>query len=60
MDLDYRVYILRNPAGRLYIGLSEDVGVRVSQHNSGISKWTKSRGPWELIWQSEHLDLSLY
>ena len=52
-----RVYLIRNPQGRLYIGLSEDVGVRLEQHNAGISKWTKAKGPWSLIWTSEAMSL---
>ena len=49
----YRVYVLQNPAGRFYIGLSEDVAVRLKQHDSGVSQWTRSRGPWTLAWTSE-------
>jgi hypothetical protein len=41
MDKSYQVYVLQNSAGRFYIGLSEDVGIRVQQHNDGISKWTR-------------------
>ncbi len=54
----YRVYILRNPLGRHYIGLSDDVSRRVQQHNDGVSTWTRSRGPWTLVWQSESCVLS--
>jgi putative endonuclease len=25
---------------------------------SGASKWTKTKGPWQLVWQSEMLSLS--
>ena len=53
----YQVYVLRNPEGRFYIGLSENVAVRLEQHNSGGSQWTKSRGPWELAWTSEEMSL---
>ena len=52
------MYIIRNNAGRLYIGMSEDVLTRVVDHNSGVSRWTKHRGPWELIWQSEPQDIT--
>jgi putative endonuclease len=58
MDKSYQVYILQNPAGRFYIGLSEDVAIRVQQHNDGISKWTRSRGPWNLVWTSATMTLS--
>jgi putative endonuclease len=54
----YRVYVIRNTAGRFYIGLSENVSIRLEQHNQGISKWTRHRGPWSLIWTSEFLSLS--
>ena len=58
MAAPYRVYILRNPGGRFYIGLAEDVARRLQQHNSGESRWTKTRGPWRLVRQSEALFLS--
>ncbi|HEY8994289.1 MAG TPA: GIY-YIG nuclease family protein [Lacunisphaera sp.] len=51
----YRVYILRNPSGRYYIGLSANVPLRLEQHNEGISKWTAKYRPWNLAWQSETL-----
>ena len=56
--MTYRVYVLRNPEGRNYIGVTEDVPRRVRQHNAGVSNWTKSRGPWELCWQSCESSLS--
>ena len=48
----YRVYVIRNSEGRLYIGLSEDVAHRLEQHNAGESKWTAKFGPWDLEWTS--------
>ena len=48
----YRVYVLRNPGGLRYIGLSDDVDRRVQQHNQGISRWTRGKGPWLLDWTS--------
>ena len=58
MSATYQVYVLRNRDGEFYIGLSEDVRQRVEQHNLGFSKWTRGRGPWELIWQGEMMSLS--
>ena len=55
--VEYRVYILRNPKGRLYIGLRENVTHRVEQHHSGVSTWTRARGPWKLVWTSGPLSL---
>jgi putative endonuclease len=54
----YQVYVLRNAGGRFYIGLSENVTARLLQHNTGISRWTRSRGPWSLVWVSGWLPLS--
>ncbi len=58
MNESYQVYVLQNTAGRFYIGLSEDVGIRVQQHNDGVSKWTRSRGPWNLVWTSKPMSLT--
>ena len=55
--IGYRVYVMQNPDGRFYIGVSENVDVRLIQHNTGISKWTRGRGPWSLVWTSECLTL---
>ena len=54
----YQVYVIRNATGKFYIGLSENVQIRLRQHNQGVSKWTRYRGPWSLVWKSESLTLS--
>ena len=56
--MPYRVYVIQNREGKFYIGLSDDVARRIDQHNSGESKWTEAKGPWQLVWQSEVLSLS--
>ena len=56
--MTYQVYVIENVEGRKYIGLSENVQIRLNQHNAGVSKWTKLRGPWRLIWASQPMDLS--
>ncbi|WP_113958964.1 GIY-YIG nuclease family protein [Roseimicrobium gellanilyticum] len=53
----YQVYVIQNEEGRFYIGVSEDVLNRLEDHNNGVSKWTKHRGLWKLVWQSEVLSL---
>ena len=55
---EYRVYILQNLEGRFYIGLSQDVARRLVQHNAGVSRWTRGRGPWSLVWTSASMTLS--
>ena len=58
MPQPYRVYVLRNPLGKSYVGLSDDVPRRLEQHNRGESRWTKNHRPWTLVWHSEDLSLT--
>ncbi|PYI65305.1 MAG: hypothetical protein DMF07_05305 [Verrucomicrobia bacterium] len=54
----YRVYVIQNREGKFYIGLTDDVGRRINQHNMGGSRWTRGKGPWTLVWQSAEMNLS--
>ncbi len=54
----YRVYVIQNTKERRYIGFTENVPLRIQQHNSGFTLSTRRRGPWELIWQSDPLELN--
>jgi len=54
----YQVYVIQNAQGRFYIGMSEDPMQRLEQHNSGVSKWTKDKGPWVLKWTSEAMSIT--
>jgi putative endonuclease len=54
----YRVYVIQNCEGKFYIGLSDNVDRRIDQHNIGDSRWTRGKGPWVLMWQSEDMNLS--
>ena len=45
----YFVYVLCNTEGRLYIGQTSDLELRLRRHNEGKVFWTKGRGPWQLI-----------
>ena len=47
------VYVIQNPDGRFYIGMTTDLDGRLSNHNEGVSKWTKHRGPWRLVWNQK-------
>ena len=55
---NYRVYILENATGRFYIGVTDEIERRVSEHNAGRSRWTRNKGPWHLVWQSDAMPLS--
>jgi predicted GIY-YIG superfamily endonuclease len=58
MPATYRVYVLENRQGKFYTGISDDTARRIDQHNLGLSKWTRSKGPWKLVWESESMNLS--
>jgi len=45
----YFIYILQNPQGRLYIGQTSDLQLRLRRHNEDKVFSTKGRGPWQLI-----------
>ena len=53
----YWAYILQNPAGKFYIGHTDDLTLRVHSHNRterALGKFTRKNGPWELVWTEEH------
>lgn len=59
MDGKWYLYILRCNDGTLYTGITTDVAKRFSQHSSGKgAKYTRGRGPLELIFQAECADHS--
>lgn len=50
----FTVYVLKNNEGKLYKGVTEDLEKRVSYHNQGLSKWTRNRGPWNLVYTENY------
>ena len=47
--MSYFVYILYcNAIDKYYIGSTQDINVRLEQHNSSKNKSTKNGVPWEL------------
>ncbi len=50
----YWAYVLWSKScHRFYIGISEDPEERLCEHNAGISKWTKNKGPWIIVWRRQ-------
>jgi predicted GIY-YIG superfamily endonuclease len=50
-------YVLENPAGRFYIGHTDDLTRRLSEHNADEkvgTKFTHKNGPWRPIWSETH------
>ena len=53
MSSIFGVYVLQNPAGRFYIGHTDDLQTRVANHNRTDvigSKFTRKNGPWQRVW----------
>ncbi len=47
----YYTYILKSKKnGKLYTGYTDDLRKRLTQHNEGKSTYTKSRGPFVIIY----------
>ncbi len=48
----YFVYAIKSEVdGRIYVGMSEDVERRLSEHNKGKTRSTKGYRPWIKIYQ---------
>ena len=51
----YYLYILYSPTVRkFYIGITSDIEQRIRYHNSGRSPYTRSKGPWHLVYAEAH------
>jgi putative endonuclease len=51
----YYVYVLKSlKDGNLYIGQTGNLEKRITEHNSGMCKSTKSRMPFEIIYKEEY------
>ncbi|HZR21142.1 MAG TPA: GIY-YIG nuclease family protein [Verrucomicrobiae bacterium] len=51
------VYVLENSAGKLYVGQTDDLEIRLANHNrtdKTAGKFTRKKGPWELVWSEQH------
>jgi len=51
----FYVYVLQSLSyNTYYIGSTEDVERRLSEHNSGKGRYTSGRLPWRLVYQEEY------
>jgi len=49
----YYVYILKSGKdGSRYIGVTEDLKRRLSEHNNGGSRYSSNKRPYKIIWYS--------
>ena len=59
MEGNWYLYILRCGDGTLYTGITNDVEKRLAAHRAGKgAKYTRGRGPLELVYREELLDHS--
>ena len=59
MEGNWYLYILRCGDGTLYTGITNDVEKRLAAHRAGKgAKYTRGRGPLELVYQEELPDHS--
>jgi predicted GIY-YIG superfamily endonuclease len=49
----FYVYLLRCFDGSYYCGQTDDISIRMQQHESGDIGYTATRKPVELVWQGE-------
>ena len=48
--MNFYTYILESESsGMLYIGQTSDLKERLTRHNTGNSRFTKGKGPWNMI-----------
>lgn len=48
------MYILQSEiSGRYYIGSTDNLEKRLIRHNKGNSKYTKNKGPFEIVYKEE-------
>ena len=49
--MTHYVYIIRSQtSGRRYIGYTSQIENRLDQHNEGLTKSTRGRGPWKMLY----------
>lgn len=54
----YLVYILKSLSNnQYYIGCTDNITRRLNEHNKGLSKYTRNRGPWKLMYKEEFNNL---
>lgn len=51
----YWTYIIASQtSGKLYIGQTNNLADRLRRHNENRNKWTRGKGPWELVYTKGH------
>ena len=51
----FTVYVLQSiNTGLRYVGQTGNSTKRLADHNNGLSRYTKNRGPWILLYKEEY------
>lgn len=51
----YTTYILKSDKnGKYYVGSTGHIEKRITQHNSGYSRYTKNKGPFKLVYSENY------
>ena len=52
--MPFHVYVLKSTAtGRFYTGSTMDLRKRLDEHATGVARYTRGRGPWQLVHSEE-------
>lgn len=54
-DEHWSVFVLRNPAGRCFVGHTDDLAKLMTTADVEVARWTGQPGPWLLVWQHDGL-----
>ncbi len=50
--MKYTVYIIENQNNSLYYkGYTSNLEKRLWEHNNGLSRYTRNKGPWRLVFE---------
>jgi len=53
----YTVYIIKSEKNeRYYVGFTNNIGDRLSHHNSGATTSTRSGRPWSIVYREQFSD----
>ncbi len=57
--MSYFVYIIKSlKDNSFYIGSTNDLDRRLSEHNQGLSKYTSAKMPWDLVYSESFGDVT--
>ena len=57
--MPWYVYVMENDGGQRYVGSTgRSPQLRLAEHNAGLNRWTRTHGPWRLVYQETYDDKS--